>query len=374
MRKKSAGMRKPSEHRKSRWHSGYKFGLNDGYYMGQCESIIRETAPLNIPIREMSVLYVSSGKGFPYNPIDDAIIEALRGLVRELHLGDPTQDIAALSQQLRPNLVFVLDGMTLQVAQIDRIRELGILTALWLADDPYYTDVTIWIARHYDHVFTLELSCVEFYQQNGCAQVHYLPFGAQSSVYRPRQVGRHARRDIAFIGSGYWNRIAFFDQIAGPLASKDIRFTGIWWDRLQNYKRLASKIDLGKWLGPAETAEHYSGTKIVINLHRDPDDETYNHNTRKIGALSPNPRTFEISATGTLQLTDARADLERFYVPGHEIATYSSPEEMLHKLEHYLIHENERRAIALRGLRRTMSEHTYAHRLHQALTLIFGAL
>ena len=45
--------------------------------------------------------------------------------------------------------------------------------------------------------------------------------------------------------------------------------------------------------------------------------------TSKIAPASPNPRTFEIAASTTLQLTDARDDIARFYKPGVEIETYS---------------------------------------------------
>ncbi|MGM0882785.1 MAG: glycosyltransferase family protein [Bacillota bacterium] len=57
---------------------------------------------------------------------------------------------------------------------------------------------------------------------------------------------------------------------------------------------------------------------------------------------------FEIAACGTLQLTDIRADLDRFYTPGEEIVTYASPQEMIEKNEYYLHHEHERQTIALR--------------------------
>ncbi|MNM65500.1 Spore protein YkvP [compost metagenome] len=111
---------------------------------------------------------------------------------------------------------------------------------------------------------------------------------------------------------------------------------------------------------------------MVINLHRAHDDDTINNNAVKLSADSPNPRTFEISASGTLQLIDQRADLARFYKPGVEIETYESPQELLEKVDFYLTHEKERRDIALRGLERTYAEHTYSHRINEMLSVIFG--
>jgi spore maturation protein CgeB len=88
-------------------------------------------------------------------------------------------------------------------------------------------------------------------------------------------------------------------------------------------------------------------------------------------AVSPNPRTFEIASCATLQLTDIRDDLVSFYTPDVDIVTYSSPQEMVEKIEYYLIHEDERREIAIRGMERTLRQHTYAIRLDTMLNLLY---
>ena len=96
-------------------------------------------------------------------------------MVRQLSLTDAKQDVAEASRT-RPDLVLVLDGMYLPVEQMDAVRAMGIRTAVWMTDDPYYTDMTIGWVHHYDYVFTLEFNCVAHYQNLGRAQVHYLPF------------------------------------------------------------------------------------------------------------------------------------------------------------------------------------------------------
>src|SRR5690606_13027817 len=136
------------------------------------------------------------------------------------------------------------------VSYLEPIRALGVKTAVWLTDDPYYTDATIHFVTHYDYVFTLELSCVEFYKSIGCKHVHYLPFANDFRVYAPKLVEPAKRYDILFIGSGYWNRIGFFDSIAPYLATKNIMIAGWWWDRLHNYHLLSDKIQLGLWMTP----------------------------------------------------------------------------------------------------------------------------
>lgn len=350
--------------------AGYRDGWQDGYRLGQCERIVQSAAVV-LPVRPLHVMYVATGKGFPYSPLDEAVSATLQTLVTTVTVVQQ-ETAAEQAAVLRPDLVLVLDGIHSKPEMADRIRALGIRTAIWFTDDPYYTDITATLALHYDDVFTLERTCVNYYRSLGCSRVYHLPLGFYPGHYRPLNAPRQVRRDISFVGSAYWNRVALFDAIAPYLAGKDVRITGIWWERLRDYAKLAPKIDLGRWMGPQETAETYNGARIVINHHRAPDDVTFNNNSARIGAVSPNPRTFEIAACATLQLIDIRSELAAYYEPGREIVTYASPEELIAKIEYYLAHEEERKAIALNGLYRTMRDHTYARRLDAMLGLLFG--
>ncbi|CAH0118469.1 MULTISPECIES: glycosyltransferase [unclassified Paenibacillus] len=350
---------------------GFKKGFDEGYLRGRADVIVN-TVQDPVPFRNIRILYVTTGKGFPYSPIDEAVISTLQGMVSELIPTDPRQPVADLASQVRPDLVLSLDGMEFSTEQVQSIRQLGFRTAIWLTDDPYYTDFTSNMVGHYDYVFTLELNCVPYYQSLGCPNVYYLPFAVQPTQYRPKPTQSTIRSDISFVGSAYWNRVGFFDQLVPYLQDKNVSISGLWWDRLAGFETLKDKIELGKWMGPQETSEVYNGSKIVINLHRSHDDDSVNNNTNKIHPVSPNPRTFEISSCATLQLTDIRDDLARFYTPGVEIETYASPQELMEKIDYYLANEEARRDIALRGLARTMREHTYARRLNEMLAHIFG--
>lgn len=351
--------------------AGLRDGFNEGYMRGRMDVIASRPGPV-FPLRPIHVMYVSTGKGFPYSPFDEGIIETLRSLVGVVTPTAPTLPVAQQAAELHPDLVMVLDGLELPVDQLDAIRAMGIKTAIWLTDDPYYTDMTLDIARHYDYVFTLELNCLDFYRQNGCPNVNYLPFGVFPGHFRPLRDRTPDPRTVSFVGSAYWNRVHFFEPIIRDLMERGLRVNGIWWDRLMEEGSYPGRIEQGTWLGPQDTASVYSSSKISINLHRAYDDSSVNNNSALIQAVSPNPRTFEISASGTLQLVDVRDDLARFYTPGVEIETYSNGQELLEKIDYYLNHEEQRREIAIRALDRTLREHTYAHRLNELLTVIFG--
>lgn len=346
----------------------FALGWNHGHWFGRCEAAKLRALP-RIAKRPLHVLYVTTGKGYPYSPLDFAIQESLKEVAVRVTIAEPSQDIAFIAAQTRPDLMLVLDGMNLPPHKVAAVRMLGIKTAIWFTDDPYYTDITAGIAPHYDRVFTLERNCLPFYQQLGCERVHFLPLGVFPAAFHPFNPRLALRGDISFIGTAYWNRVHLFERIIPLISHRKLYIAGMWWDRLPNYNRFKMHIDMQAWQDPHKTCERYNANRIVINAHRAHDDDSYNMNRAKVQALSPNPRTFEISASGTLQMTDARQDLDQFYVPGVEVVTYDSPEDLARKAEYYLTHEEERQQIALRGLYRTMRDHTYASRLNQLFDL-----
>ncbi|MEF3307228.1 CgeB family protein [Paenibacillus sp. GYB003] len=353
------------------WEDGYRAGWLEGRRLGACEAIALRTR-FDAPVRELRILYIRTGL-WSYAPLDEGIIDALRGLVREVHVLVPTDDAVSLAAGIRPDLVLSLNSVEcFGLGQVDALREMGIRTAAWFADDPYFIDVTKNIAPHYDYVFTLDEACVPVYRERGCPRVFHIPLGANTAIYAPKRVEAGAAGpDICFIGSAFRNRAAFFDRIAAYLKGKSVLIAGYWWERMANFGMLEDKIRNGHWLSPHETASYYNRAKIVINMHRAIDDDT-NQNVGLVPALSVNPRSFEIGACAAFQLTDRRHGLASAFEPGAEIATYDLPEELIEKADYYLNREEERRDIALRGYGRTMREHTYPRRVAQLLDAVFG--
>jgi spore maturation protein CgeB len=356
----------------SGFQSGYQAGVSHGYHIGCCHSVIQAVPQPAYPVFPLRVLFIRQG----FEALDRGVAEALGALVSELHLGDPA-DLYRLASEIRPDLVLVMNGLHVfpenHLQMVEQIRGLGLKTAVWFADDPYFSDHTPVIAAQYDYVFTHELSCLDLYREAGCQQVHYLPLAASTTVYRPMPVETPFQSDICFVGNGFPNRIHFFNQISPFLLKHKTVIMGALWERLAYFNQLSQsgriKLD---WTPVDETVKYYSGAKIVINLHRGAVDPVYSKNARQIEGRSINPRTYEIAACGAFQMTDIREDLGLYYAPGSEIVTYASPAEFVEKAEFYLTNEAERNKAAVRGLSRTHSEHTFQNRLVRLLNIVFG--
>ncbi|WP_282941188.1 glycosyltransferase [Paenibacillus sp. RC67] len=356
---------------------GFRTGWSQGYHLGRSNALLQklQAAEVHASIRDLHVLFVVEAYegGKFHQPINEGIICGLQSQIRQVSVAAPLDNVAELAKQTRPDLVFVLNGIfDLSMEQIDAIRMMGIQTCVWITEDPYFIDVTLKKAPHYDYVFTHELGSIPYYQTAGCQQVHYLPLAVNEAMFRPRQVNLSYSRDISFIGTAFWNRVRFIDKMSPYLSQKKTFISGLLWDRLKSYRKLGSKVSLERCMSVEDTAAYYNASKIVINLHRSHEDDQHNYNSRGIRALSINPRTFDICACGALQLTDVRHDLTYFYTPGQELDTYSSPEELREKCEYYLTHEEERTEMALRGLYRTWNEHTYKKRVSRLLSVMYG--
>jgi spore maturation protein CgeB len=349
---------------------GYRLGREMGLRFGACQAVLQRTPPPEVRMRPLRVLFIPQG----FEAIDQGIVLGLQQTVAESFVG-AAADMARLAEELRPDLMLVLNGLHVfpqdHAEQAERVRALGVKTAIWFADDPYCTDMSALLAPHYDYVFTHELGCVALYRENGCAAAHYLPLAVNSELFRPVQVSPAYMTDVCFIGNAFPNRIELFDRLAPFLAGKRVLLAGALWERLRHYGLLRQGVKPG-WTPIEETVKYYNGAKIVINIHRATADSAYNHNSRQLYGYSINPRTYEIAACGTLQMTDIRHDLYRYYNAGQELETYATPEELIEKLRYYLEHEEQRRTIAANGLRRSLQEHTYASRLSAMLDIIFG--
>lgn len=333
-----------------------------------CEAVQRLNTPAVEACRPFKLMYVPQG----FEAIDTGVIEALQQLVSELVISTPDTMLEMAARE-KPGAVLVMNGLHVfpenHLDQISEIRKLGIPTAIWFVDDPYFTEDTSLICHHYDHVFTHELGCVEFYQSLGASSVHYLPLCVNPKMFYPRRTVPKYQYDIVFIGNAFRNRTVLFDELAPYLKGKKVLIAGGFWERLTTYDELSPFISNG-FIPPEETANYYSGAKLVINIHRPWEAGQDNRNSFQLPSRSINPRTYEISACGTMQLTDVREDLGSFYKPGYDLETFGSPKELQEKIDYYLKHEKERRMYALRGLRTTMLNHTFTARLPHLLNVI----
>ncbi len=85
---------------------------------------------------------------------------------------------------------------------------------------------------------------------------------------------------------------------------------------------------------------------------------------------SGNMRQFEVTGCGTFLLTEYHDSLLEHFIPGREIETYSSFDELVEKIRFYSHNDVAREEIARRGQERCLREHGMLHRTQQLVDIL----
>lgn len=319
----------------------------------------------------MKILYIPSGYKRMYLYFDDAIINELVNLKHKVKIFNITENIESLPSivlTFKPDLVLTMAGFNMPSALLTSIKQMRIPSAIWLTEDPYYTDKTLKFIHNYDFIFTIESSSVHLYEEAGHNKVYYLPLGTNPSIYTSLNFNQY-KYDISLVGFPYPERIKIIQFLLDHTPYSILTVGSTWHLALAKYKTTNNYHFIKTWVEPDKVATIYNQTKIVLNTHR-PYKYKRNHNNKGIINRSINNRTFEIASCAAFQLTDTKPDLPKHFIPGKEIVTFTSLPDLLQKTHYYLKNEKERNEIAEKARKKVLQNDTFTHRLNKMLSII----
>ena len=198
----------------------------------------------------------------------------------------------------------------------------------------------------YDEIFSFSQVSADFFRQTRQLNASYLPFAALPVVC---PAFTEPAIDVLFVGSGDLRRILLLEKI-----KEHVAIFGNRWQR--NFALISPDLqsrisDTPVW--GQELHALFARAKIILNITR---SDFFGAGT------GINLRVFEATAAGAFLLTDYCDELDELFVVGEEIETFRSAAELAEKVDYYLQHEDQRRAIAQRGQQRFLAEHTWAAR------------
>ncbi|MCE7791779.1 glycosyltransferase [Salipaludibacillus sp. CUR1] len=238
-------------------------------------------------------------------------------------------------------------------------RENNIPTVFWNKEDPVHFEHFINTAKLFDYVFTTDINVVEDYKRAcGHDRVDVLQFAAQPKIHNPLSIGE--RKDgISFAGSYYKKHekrsedmLRIFDQ-AMPygLSIYDRNYEKIKQGLLPN-NRFPEYLEpyIKGSLKYYEIDKAYKGYKAMINVSTVKDSPTMFARRVYEGLASGTP----IISTYSVGVEETFGDLVSVSESEEDIAEFI--EKIFHDGDYY-------RKVTSEGIRRVLSEHTYAHRL-----------
>ncbi|MBN2653640.1 MAG: glycosyltransferase [Nitrospirae bacterium] len=272
-----------------------------------------------------------------------------------------SEAVIARCQEYRPDIVFALAQAPLNELGLAKLRASGIPTAFWFVED--HKTLSYWkvMAKYYDYFFTIQRG--DFIRQLGdlgLQNVKYLPLAASPHIHKKIKLTKKDMdmfgSDVSFMGAGYYNRRRFFLG----LMDYDLKIWGNEWDPHAPLNKFYQRS--GERITTEDTVKIFNASKINVNLH----SSTYHSGVDPYGDFV-NPRTFELASCGAFQLVDYRSELPELFNIGEEVICFEDVSDIRKKINYYLDNEQEREAAALKSMNRVLKDHTYQHRMYEAL-------
>jgi spore maturation protein CgeB len=259
-------------------------------------------------------------------------------------------------EELQPRLVISVWAY-FEPAQLDRwrARTPAATWLLWFPDCLANLRSQSALVAGYDHLFFKDAYLVDLLSDRTDLPVHLLAEACNPARHRtelPRDAAEAAeyRCDVAIAGNMYPYRRMLLHQLPSGVG---LRLYG----NPPTGDRELMRSFTGRYVTGREKALAFGGAAIVLNTMHYAEIE------------GVNARLFEATGCGAFVLTHTSPALDRYFVPGEEIAAFDTTAELRDAVEHYLHDPDARRRIALAGQERAHRDHSYARRLEAMLAV-----
>ena len=305
-------------------------------------------------------------------------------VIEKLGRAQANRQLESIVLQDRPSVLFgVVRRDLISKRLMRRISEQTSTTTInWFCDDHWQFDShALGWTPCFNYVVTTSQAAYQRYQAHGLSNVIKSQWGANHTQYKP--TADQPAYDVTFVGQPYGIR----EQAIHTLDRAGIKAHawGSGWPagKLSQDEMIRvfgqSKINLNFADASSSTrtrAEAFAASHTVRSLRDKPGlwriwsgaQQLAAWDKRRVERNADAPprqikgRVFEVPACGGFLLTQPAEDLDTYFKPGQDCATFESVDDLVDQVRYYLKHDDERRAIAQRGYERTLAEHTYAAR------------
>jgi len=279
-------------------------------------------------------------------------------------------DALNIALRHRVDVVLVVSCMFMHPDVLVMMKRAGLKVVVLFTESPYDEEQEMKIAglmdgetRVVDGCWTNERASVAHLRTVN-PNVGYLPhaFHPEKHFISARQLGELPSHDVVFVGSGFNERIAFFNAI--DWTGIDLGLYGSW-KGLGLKKQAMACVREGN-ITNDKAASLYRRAKIGLNLYRT--SKGWGPRAPSIvHAESLSPRAYELAACGSFHLSEYRAEVPEMF--GACVPTFTSPSEAEALIRTWLAKPDERAAVAAK-LPACVAEHSW----DQRVTTVIGDL
>ncbi|HXJ93636.1 MAG TPA: glycosyltransferase [Terriglobia bacterium] len=256
----------------------------------------------------------------------------------------------------QPDLVLITHA-TFHPRVIEELRKMSAAkVAAW------YPDALVNLGRQYllasdlDACFFKDPYMVDAFRAKLGLKAYYLPEACNPQWHHRVELSEADRRkygcDLTTASGMYYYRARLLEMFR----DHDLKLWGagypFWLD--SPLRRRYPNV----YVAEVEKSKAFNAAKIVLNTMHFAEIE------------GVNCRLFEAAGCGAFQIAEWKPGLAELFEPEREVVTFRSREELRQKVDYYLAHPEERRAISDRAYARAHREHTYEIRLQKMLKIL----
>jgi spore maturation protein CgeB len=322
----------------------------------QTQQFIVNAAPIQIRWAAEHGLKIDTTRSFALKVQQRLQRQADRLRTKPLPLGRyiPAWELEVLKAQARafkPDVIFICDVLYLPAHFHEELKE---WTKLLVGEMAYPIPPGLDL-RPFDLVISAAPHFVERLRKAG-THSELLRLGFEETILK-RLEPQAKNAELAFIGSvgrDHLQRLALLEELSRKVP---ISFWGAGADSLPPDSPLRGRVNSPLW--GYDMYQQLQRSKIALNIHIDMAEQ-----------YAANMRLYEATGVGTMLLTDWKTNLHEMFEIGKEVVAYRSVEECVELVNYYLAHDSEREAIAKAGQQRTLSEHSYYHRMQELTEIL----
>lgn len=270
--------------------------------------------------------------------------------------------VGALEMALRESVhaVVIVSAMLLHPDVPIMMKRAGLKVTVLFTESPYDQEQEWKIAALVDGCWTMERSALAGFRavnpQSGYLRHAWHPERHLATIPPSEDVPAH---DVVFVGSGFAERIAWFNSI--DWTGIDLGLYGTWKDERGKTLGLNKQVRAcvrGSNVPNQYASDLYRRARIGLNLYRQ--SKGWGKAAARIShAESLSPRAYELAACGVFHLSDARAEVTEVF--GSLVPTFTSATEAAALIRLWLtdpVGRAERAAL----LPACVAEHSWTHR------------